>query len=86
MALQLTGALTHQSAPHWFKTATLPQDGVVDLSGVTQADSSALALLLDLRRRADAKGEKLRCIGASPQLLALARFFELDAALDLQGC
>ena len=55
----------------------------VDLSGVTRADSAALALLLELSRQARARGRELRCSGAPEQLRRLAGFFSVTEVLAL---
>ncbi|MCR9091870.1 STAS domain-containing protein [Algiphilus sp.] len=47
-----SGALTqHTVADVLRRHPTVSDDGVVDLSGVTRADSAAVALLLEWRRR-----------------------------------
>ena len=60
----------------------LPASGVVDLSGLVHADSSALAVMLALRRRAatDGSGE-LRFTGVSPMLASLARVYGVETLL-----
>jgi phospholipid transport system transporter-binding protein len=55
-------------------------DLVVDLKGVTQADSSALSLLLEWSRRARATGKKLTFANAGANLRSLA---ELYGVVDL---
>jgi len=55
----------------------------VDLSGVTRADSAALALLLELARQARSRGRELRCLGAPEQLRRLAGFFGVTEVLAL---
>ena len=55
----------------------------VDLSGVTRADSAALALLLELSRQARARGRELKCTGAPEQLRRLAGFFGVTEVLAL---
>ncbi len=61
--------------------AAVDADGVLDLGGVSHADSAGLALLLDLSRRCKTRGQTLRIRGAQPQLLQLAHFFGLDRIL-----
>ena len=81
----LTGTLTMQSVPEQLKrSASLISGGVLDLSGITQADSAGVAFLLELTRRAASKGGSIRFTGAPKQLLELTRFFELDEAIDLR--
>lgn len=62
-------------------TASVPFE--VDLSGVTRADSAALALLLELSREARAAGRELKCLGAPEQLRRLAGFFGVTEVLAL---
>lgn len=59
--------------------------GSVDLAGITQIDSAAVALLLELSRRAKAQGKTLRFTAASPRLLTLVGFFELDSIISIHG-
>lgn len=54
---------------------------VLDLSGVTRADSAGLALLLELTRMALARGGTLQIEKSPPQLRKLAEFFGLDELL-----
>jgi phospholipid transport system transporter-binding protein len=58
-------------------------DVVVDLSGVTQVDSAALALLLSWTRAANGAGRKLSIVAAPPALLSLAALYDVDAILPL---
>ena len=85
MPASLSGPLTSASVPGVLKSFVPAADGVVDLSGVTEYDSAALALLLELARRTTAKGGKLRCVGAPAKLVELAGFFEIEEAIDLKG-
>ena len=55
----------------------------LDLSGVTRADSAALALLLELSRQSRRRGRELRCVGAPEQLRRLAGFFGVTEVLAL---
>jgi len=75
-------------------TATLAQatellrqlgDGteIVDASELAEFDSSAVALLLEARRRAAARGRTLRIDGAPAQLVELARLYGVDELLGL---
>ena len=54
---------------------------VLDLSGVTRADSAGLALLLELTRVVKARGGTLQIEKSPPQLRKLAEFFGLDELL-----
>lgn len=56
----------------------------LDMSGIARIDSAGLALMLELTRRAQAKGKSLRFVAVPQQLVTLASFFELDSILSLQ--
>lgn len=58
-------------------------DQVVDLSGVTQVDSAALALLLSWVRAAKAAGRRLSIDHAPPALVSLASLYDVDIILPL---
>lgn len=80
--MQLQGELSSVTVPGRLAEAdALARAGTLDLSGVQQADSAALAFLLELQRRARAAGTPLRIVGVPPQLRALITFFELEAVL-----
>ena len=59
----------------------LPASGVVDLTGLTHADSAALAVLLALRRRAAADGRRLAFASVPPMLDSLARVYGIEDIL-----
>jgi len=54
---------------------------VIDASGLQQLDSSALAVLLECRRLAQAWGKQFELRQAPPKLAALAKLYGLDALL-----
>ncbi len=86
MATTLSNTLNMHSVPQQLALAEAAvEKDTLDLSGIIQCDSAGVAMLLELSRRWQAKGLKLRFIGAPPQLLQLTRFFELDEALGLVG-
>ena len=59
-----------------------PQDEVVvDASNLRQFDSSALAVLLECQRAADAWGKPFALRNAPPKLVALAKLYGVDALL-----
>lgn len=55
----------------------------VDLAGVTRADSAGLALLLEITRRAKARGRALSFTGTPAQVRKLAEFFGIATLLPL---
>ena len=72
---RLMGALTFDDAAAVFaasKAIPLPAAGVVDLSGLTHADSSALAVVLAIHRRAAGEGRAVEVEGVPPTLRSLA--------------
>jgi len=81
---EISGDLTLKTMPEWLaKADTLGAAGRLELSGISRADSSGLALLLELNRRARARGAALEFVGAPSQLRTMATFFGLDAVLKL---
>lgn len=55
--------------------------GELDLSGVQRVDSAAVALLLELTRRARLTGKALRFTGMPSNLVTLVTFFGVDDIL-----
>ena len=75
--LKLPAVLTHAVACGLFDTVakevpSMLGDVVVDVSALSQFDSSVLAILLECRRQALAAGKGFSVQGASGQLLQLA--------------
>ena len=58
---------------------------VVDASNLQQFDSSALAVLLECQRAADAWGKPFALRNAPPKLAALARLYGVDVLLMPAG-
>jgi len=82
MAANLHGELTLANIPALLPQAdTLLASLPVDLGEVSRADSAGLSFLLELTRRARARGLELNIHNAPPQVLDLARFFGLDPVL-----
>ena len=59
----------------------LPASGVVDFGGLVHADSSALAVLLALKRRAVAERATITFVGMPAVLASLARVYDIEALL-----
>ena len=79
-----TGMLTFADAAAVFEAAqglALPGTGSVDLSGLEQADSSALAVMLALKRRAVLEGAKVTFASIPPGLTALAHVYGVEELL-----
>lgn len=78
------GALTFADAAAVLEatqTLPLPESGVVNLAGLLQADSAALAVLLALKRRAAAEGRTLVFTAMPATLDSLARVYGIDDLL-----
>jgi phospholipid transport system transporter-binding protein len=58
-------------------------DFAFDLSAVREADSAAVALLLEWQRQAIAGGGRLLLAGVPAGIVSLARLYGVDGLLDL---
>ena len=79
------GALTFDDAAQVFaasRDATLPARNVADFSGMTRADSSALAVVIALKRRAAAEGRTLSVDHLPPSLRSLAVVYGVEHLID----
>jgi phospholipid transport system transporter-binding protein len=75
------GALTLDNAAHVMADAEarpLPAGNVIDFAGLTRADSSALAVVMALRRRAGAESRTLSVRNLPESLTSLARAYGVD--------
>lgn len=75
------GTLTMDTAAAVMASADalpLPESGRVDFGGLTQGDSSALALIMALRRRASSEKRALRVDNLPSALLSLAVAYGVD--------
>ncbi len=80
----LSGELSLPTMADWLpRIDRLATAGSLDLSGVTHADSAGIALLLELRRTAQSRGQNLQFTNAPAQLRQLTDFFGLTSALSL---
>ena len=57
---------------------------VVDASALVDLDTAAIALLLDCRRQAQARGKQLQVVGAPAKLGQLARLYGVEDLLGIQ--
>ena len=79
-----SGALTFANASNVFAAAAsmpLPAAGEVDLSGAVAVDSSAVAVLLALSRRAQEEGKSLAFTKVPAALRALADLYSVEEVL-----
>ncbi|MGH8540242.1 MAG: STAS domain-containing protein [Stenotrophobium sp.] len=65
------------------QSEALTAGGTLDLSAVARADSAGIALLLELSRRAQARGKTLIYTGTNAQVRALIGFFGVADILRL---
>ncbi|KEZ77421.1 lipid asymmetry maintenance protein MlaB [Salinisphaera hydrothermalis] len=86
--VQVEGQLDAESVPTrlrnsagWFEQG---RDTVIDLSGVTRADSAGVALLLEWIRDADQAGSPLVFANAPTQMRAIIDFCALDDVIPLR--
>jgi phospholipid transport system transporter-binding protein len=80
--LALTGDLSFDSLPgvlaqsaDYVARADLPERLTIDFAGVGTVDSAAVALLLEWRRLAAARGKTLEFVNLPANLLALANLY-----------
>jgi phospholipid transport system transporter-binding protein len=80
--LKLTGALSFETLPavlaesaQFAARTDLPDRLVIDFSGITDIDSSAVALLLEWRRQALARRKSLEFVNLPANLMALAELY-----------
>ena len=90
--LALTGALSFETLPEvlvqsaeYAARTDLPDRLTIDFSGITGVDSSAVALLLEWRRQALARGKSLSYVNLPPNLLALAQLYGVDELIQPHG-
>lgn len=57
---------------------------VIDASALVDLDTAAIALLLECRRQAQARGRPLQVLGAPAKLAQLARLYGVEDLLGLQ--
>ena len=79
------GALTMDTAAAALEAShalPLPSAGVVDFAGMHHADSAALAVMIELKRRGIAEGRPLALAGVPPTLMSLAVVYGVEPLLD----
>jgi len=76
-----SGGLTFENAAAAVEASNgldLPTSGRIDLSGLVAADSSALAVVFALKRRAKAENCEVAFHGIPPGLASLARVYGVE--------
>ena len=88
-AFQVEGPLSFESLPavlaesaKYADRTDLPDRLTIDFAHVTTVDSSAVALLLDWRRQAKARGKTLDFVNLPATLLALARLYGVSELIQ----
>jgi phospholipid transport system transporter-binding protein len=82
--LVLSGAITFNDALEWRESVLkeIDRDGlVIDLSGVEEADSAALSLLLEWRREASARGYAVRYANLPEAIRSLAELYGVSSLI-----
>jgi phospholipid transport system transporter-binding protein len=79
------GALSFDTVPEVWRQSRVALDEAadagIDLSGVTEADSAGLALVIEWLRAARANGRRLSFSGVPDKLHALAKISEVEGFL-----
>lgn len=79
LSMQTAGGLLQE-----FSARLVPGDCILDLSDVTELDSSALAVIQALMRRAEISGAVLRIRAAPEALRSLAALYDVEEFLPLE--
>jgi len=82
--LALSGPLTMNSVGKCYNALTLPHtetDIRIDLSGVTEVDSSAVALLTTLIRQTEMRGSRVRLESIPQSIFDIAGIYDADELL-----
>ena len=82
---RFAGVLTFDTAAEVFASSgalALPANGSVDFSDMTRADSTALAVIIALKRRAIAQGRPLSIAGVPASLRSLAVVYGVENLID----
>jgi len=82
--MQLPATATLAEAPSLLAQLDAGADEI-DAAALQAFDSSAVALLLEARRRAGARGVKLVVRNPPPKLVELARLYGVDELLSLEA-
>ncbi len=83
MALQLPASATLGDACRLLEQLGEGGADEIDASQLQAFDTSAIALLLEARRRAEARGASFRVTGAPAKLRELARLYGVEELLSL---
>lgn len=88
-SLSLVGELNHQSVPALLKQSNGIFNGddnseiTIDLNDVVRCDSSGVALLIELTRRAKQRQKSLQFINVPAQMLEIAKVSGVDKILAM---
>lgn len=88
--MYLDGEINFESTPDLYRKLESRFAGnepvrIIDLGGVGHADSSGLALLLELQAIARRRDHRLHIINTPDNLLRLAKLCEADKLLEITG-
>ena len=82
--LALSGPLTMNSVGQCYRALTRPSNGTdiqIDLSGVTEVDSSAIALLTTLIRQTETSGFRVHLENVPQSIVDIAGIYDVSALL-----
>ena len=82
--MQLPATATLAEASSLLQTLGDDTD-VIDASALTHFDTSALALILEARRRSQARGKSLVVHGAPPRLIEFAKLYGVEELLSFDN-
>jgi phospholipid transport system transporter-binding protein len=85
--LQLSGPVVMQNLAKLYQSSlakVAAGDTVIDMAGVTEADSSAVSLLLDLQREALRRAHKVSVINMPDSVKSLAKLYGVSELLPAQ--
>ena len=87
--LSLEGALSFETLPRVLEQSRaysarpdIPDRLTIDFSGITEVDSSAVALLLEWRREAARRGKGLYFVNLPANLLSLAELYGVTGLIQ----
>jgi phospholipid transport system transporter-binding protein len=86
--LQLSGPVVMQNLASLYQASlakVAAGDTVIDMAGVTEADSSAVSLLLDLRREGLRHAHKVSVVNLPDSVKSLAKLYGVGELLPAQA-
>ena len=90
LVLRVTGSLDAMTAPDLIPVieelaAQKRKDIAIDIAGLELIDSSGVAVLVSLYKRARAQGGKVSVVGARAQPLAILKLLKMDRVFEMRA-